>query len=245
MRTPAPRELLDAWDLGATLPLVERVSPLLRLATGLSGDALAGLGIGERDRLLIALRERLFGATLRAVVDCPACGVPLEVVVATPVLLATEPASEVVDVDTDGFRLRCGVPRARDVADAAAAAVAGDAGLARTLLVGRAVLSAERDGAEVLVADLPDHVVAAAADALADADPLVDVELPLSCEACGVRWNHPFDIGSHLWQELDAWSTRMVSEVHSLATAYGWSEGDILGLTPIRRRRYLDLVGHG
>jgi hypothetical protein len=242
VRTPAPGELLDAWDLGAVLPPVERVSPLLRAATGLGPEELAALGVGERDRMLVALRERLFGGTLRTVVDCPACGVPLEVVLPTSALLAAGSGPETVEVDLDGYRLRCRAPRSGDLA---AAAGTGSAAGARALLVERAVVSAERDGEALTLPDLPDRVIAAAAATLAEAHPLVDVELPIACDACGVSWSCPFDIGRYLWEELDAWAVRVLSEVHVLATAYGWSEADILALTPTRRRRYLELAGHG
>ena len=55
------------------------------------------------------------------VVDCPDCGVPLEVVLPTSALLAAGSGPEVVEVDIDSYRLRCRAPRSGDLADAAAA----------------------------------------------------------------------------------------------------------------------------
>jgi hypothetical protein len=31
--------------------------------------------------------------------------------------------------------------------------------------------------------------------------------------------------------------------VHLLASAYGWSEGDILSMSPVRRQFYLEISG--
>jgi hypothetical protein len=35
----------------------------------------------------------------------------------------------------------------------------------------------------------------------------------------------------------------LLAEVHSLARAYGWTESEILALSPQRRSTYLEMVG--
>ena len=241
-RTPAAAELIDAWDAGSSLPPLRRSGPLLRAATGLDPAALAQLGIGEHDRVLVQIRERLFGDTLRALVDCPSCGLVFELELATSTLLDADRGPEIVEVDVAGHHVSCRMPRSADLVDAAST---GSANAARAVLVARAVLSAERDGRQVPVAELPDGVVAAVAAALGEAEPLAHVELPVSCDACGATWSRLLDIDTYLWRELDGWVTRLLGEVHALATAYGWSESEVLALSPRRRRRYLELVGHG
>jgi hypothetical protein len=52
-----------------------------------------------------------------------------------------------------------------------------------------------------------------------------------------------FDAGSFFWSELGAWARRLLHEIHSLARAYGWSESEILTLSPARRQAYLELIG--
>ena len=49
---------------------------------------------------------------------------------------------------------------------------------------------------------------------------------------------------SFLWTEIEAWAWRMLSDVHTLARAYGWGERDILALSPTRRQFYLEMGGH-
>jgi len=52
-----------------------------------------------------------------------------------------------------------------------------------------------------------------------------------------------FDILTYLWSEIEDWAQRLLLEVHTLALAYGWSERDILAMSPRRRRLYLEMVG--
>jgi hypothetical protein len=90
---------------------------------------------------------------------------------------------------------------------------------------------------------LPADVLGAVEDQMAAADPQADVRLALSCPACGHQWQEVFDIVSFLWGEVQAWALRLLREVHTLASAYGWSEADILALSPQRRQMYLEMVG--
>ena len=78
---------------------------------------------------------------------------------------------------------------------------------------------------------------------MADADPQADVRLAVTCPSCGTGWEVPFDAGSFLWSEVEAWARRTLLEVHQLAAAYGWSEAEVLALGPRRRQAYLELVG--
>ena len=62
------------------------------------------------------------------------------------------------------------------------------------------------------------------------------------CPACGHAWSATLDIVAYLWDELDDWAQDLLAEVHVPARHYAWSERDILALTPVRRRFYLDLL---
>jgi hypothetical protein len=44
------------------------------------------------------------------------------------------------------------------------------------------------------------------------------------------------------WSELQATARRILLQVHTLASAYGWSEREILGLSDTRRSLYLQMV---
>jgi hypothetical protein len=103
------------------------------------------------------------------------------------------------------------------------------------------------DPLSVPAVGMPDAVLRALETAMADtvaaADPQAEIELALTCPACGLLWRTPFDVVNFLWQEIDAWAASLLGEVHILASNYGWSERDILALSPLRRAYYLDLIG--
>jgi hypothetical protein len=78
--------------------------------------------------------------------------------------------------------------------------------------------------------------------ALALADPHAEIRLPLQCPACGHGWEETLDIASFTWEEIEARARRLLFDVHTLASAYGWTEAEILSLGASRRARYLELV---
>lgn len=124
------------------------------------------------------------------------------------------------------------------VADLAVAARAVDP---RGALLARCLVSAVHDGVAVAAGDLPGPVQRRIADAVEAADPGADLALNVACPECGAATRAELDIASYLWTELDAWARDVLLDVHLLATAYGWSEPEILALSPLRRRYYLEL----
>jgi hypothetical protein len=92
-------------------------------------------------------------------------------------------------------------------------------------------------------APLPEELVQAASTAMEKTDEQANVRIALGCPACSHQWSQPFDIVSYLWSEIEEWAQRLVLEIHVLASAYGWSESEIVALTPRRRRLYWDMVG--
>ena len=109
-------------------------------------------------------------------------------------------------------------------------------------LLARCVQAAQRDGAPVAAADLPDRLVAAVAAQMEAADPQANVTLALTCPACEHGWEQLFDVAEFLAAEVDAWARRTIGEVHALASSYGWSEREVLSLSAQRRRLYLERV---
>jgi len=89
---------------------------------------------------------------------------------------------------------------------------------------------------------LPENVIAAVSERMAQLDPQGDIQLTLTCPKCGHEWLSPLDIASYLWREICAWAGRTLNEIHLIASAYGWRETDILTLSPQRRRTYLELI---
>lgn len=96
-------------------------------------------------------------------------------------------------------------------------------------------------GGGALVDVLPPSVQRRIAEVAEAADPAADVTLNINCPECGTATRAELDIASYLWTELDSWARDLLLDVHLLAIAYGWSEPEILALSPLRRRYYLEL----
>lgn len=245
MRPEAPVELA-LLDLAVERGRDPPQSWALRLLAAAEPDAapatLASLAVGERDRRLLGLRERLLGERVELVGRCPACAAEVEVELDTRALAALAAGAgetRAVEVRCAGHRVSARQPTGADLAELEASPV-GDAAM---WLLRRCVLRATGpDGAPVEPAALPPAVVEALGGRLEAADPLAVLDLALSCAACGHRWQDVFDVAKALGPELRSWVARLLVEVHDLARAYGWREAEILGMPPSRRRAYLELV---
>ncbi|WP_199439639.1 hypothetical protein [Umezawaea beigongshangensis] len=236
-------ELLATWESGLAAGAVHRAVLLHALVRGGTTGELLDVPVGRRDRDLFALRRALFGERLTGRVTCPHCETEQEFDFdVTAVLRGGEDGgSGEVAVDVRGWSVRLRLPTS---ADLLAVASAGPEGAKRALLA-RCVVSARRRGVDVPGDRLPPEVLAGVARSAADADPASDVCLTMPCVECGRPTRAVVDIPSFLWAELDAWARRTLLDVHLLASSYGWSEPDVLALSPTRRRHYLELVGHG
>ena len=79
MAVPMAARLLDAWEQGlGNPPLLRALGLLAATNPEVSPDDLPRLSIGQRDRRLLELRERLFGPELNNTALCPACGERIE-----------------------------------------------------------------------------------------------------------------------------------------------------------------------
>ena len=67
-------ELLRVWESGIGQTPVNRALSLLEAAYPEATIPLEQLTIGQRDSLLLTLREQMFGERLESVVECPQCG---------------------------------------------------------------------------------------------------------------------------------------------------------------------------
>jgi hypothetical protein len=65
----------------------------------------------------------------------------------------------------------------------------------------------------------------------------------LACGLCSHVWKAPLDIAAALFRDIDSWVLDQLGDVHRIASAYHWSERDILAMSPQRRRFYLKAIG--
>lgn len=236
-------ELLGVWESGITQDPVERALTLLAAACPETPrDDLAALPIGTRDGTLLTLRECTFGPHMSSLTECPHCGKRVELsfdVSSVRVSPELEPTQDMV-IGVAGYDLQVRPPNSLDVAT-----IAGEPAVERKrrLLFERCLVVARRNGQPAAIGDLPPEAIDVVAERLAEADPQADVKLDIRCPFCGNGWRKTFDIVTFFWSEIEAWAGRILREVHTLATAYGWSERDVLELSPVRRQFYLEMVG--
>src|SRR5450755_4032223 len=116
MRALSASDLLKVWERGLGDGPIGRALELLRAGCPEAGvDALAGLSIGQRDALLLRLRQHTFGPELTGAAECPGCGEPIELALRAADLFAGEAVAEVA-VELDGYELRLRPPNSRDLA---------------------------------------------------------------------------------------------------------------------------------
>jgi hypothetical protein len=247
MRAITAAELLNVWEDGRSSTPTRRAL-LLRAAMypGASQETFALQSIGLRDAELLRLRDALWGPRMAAIAACPACRERLELALDVRDLLALADRTDAGEMSMTHEDL-CVTFRIPTTADMIAAESEDDEDSARSLILERCLISAvragEQEGPGADWLQLPAEVVSGIAALMADADPLADIQLKIECPSCTHGWLAAFDIVSFLWTEIEAWAGRILSEVHTLAGAYGWRESEILALSATRRQFYLEMVG--
>jgi hypothetical protein len=247
MNPLATAELLALWERGLSQTSIQRSLALITAACpDRSREQVMRLSIGQRDRLLLTLREQLFGSQLVSVAACPACADRLELNFSVDDIRLPETAvPETIEVHQAGYRIQVRLPNSVDLSAMSAYQTVALPEL-RCLLLQRCLVVVKRESENqeaITITEFPEEVIEAISSQLAVADPQADIQLDLSCPACRHRWQAAFDIGSFLWTEIHAWAIRLLQEVHCLASAYSWSEAAILAMSAQRRRWYLELLG--
>jgi uncharacterized protein (UPF0212 family) len=228
MHALSATELLSVWESGSSqIPLQRALTMLAAACPEVSSDSLALLTIGERDTRLLQLREAMFGAELTGISDCPECGEKVELSFNCSDICPERKikSSAELAVESNGREVRFRLPTSADLL---------------------AVNSSE-ELLERCVLDRGNHLtkdafLPAVAEKMSGAEPMADIRLALSCPNCAYKWEAAFDIVAFLWREISAAARRLLHEVHALASAYGWTEPEILALNPARRRAYLELA---
>ncbi|MCA9419516.1 MAG: hypothetical protein KC592_00775 [Nitrospira sp.] len=257
MRNISAAELLTAWERAlGQLPGQQALIILSIAYPEYTSEQMERFSVGQRDGLLLILREHLFGARLDSVTVCPQCQQRIELTcnvsdirVGPATLDPIEPAEESFLLAMDGYRVDFRLPNSLDLVpiDTSADTRYGQEQLLRRCI--KSVVRQEADGCEGEplkdISLLPSTLTDAMAERMAQADPQADTRLALTCPDCRHQWQAMFDIATYLMGEIQTWAKRILGEVHNLARAYGWCEAEILAMAPTRRRAYLELLGLG
>lgn len=226
------QQILALWERGAGLGRWARDEALLATVGAMPQT------LGARNAMLLALRGTLFDRAWPLRSRCPGCGADCEFevdcVALAEELSAGSPATRSVALEWAGQPIEL---RAPTVLDMQAVGETRDAGHAARTLLARCM-----SGGLPLDA-LDDEAVDALDAHLERLDPGAVVSFALQCPSCHRDWSATVDVGEAVWAELRRAAERSLIEVDALARAYGWTEGDVLRLSPMRRAAYLQLVG--
>lgn len=227
--------LLDLWEQAAGLDRWRRDDALL--ASAQEPLQSTPMALGARNLALLSLRNAHFDRTWPLVSRCPACATPCEFEVDSLDL-----ARELDQPAAPGTVEWAGRPvhaRPPTVEDLAAIALAHDVPGARRMLLARCL----SDDADLEQAD--DDTLERLGQCLERLDPAASIGFTLVCPACSHAWTARIDVGEALWTEVRRAAERRLLEVDALARVYGWTEADVLRLSPTRRTAYLQLVEAG
>jgi hypothetical protein len=236
---------------------------LMAAVPGADWRELAELPLGQRQAHLLSVREKTFGSLLEVFVECPGCEAELEFEIDTTVerqAEAAEPspnatfALEVGEFDLElrlantadllALELAGRVGQAGQVGQVGQVGQAGETSVetVRRELFSRCALEVRRRGDLVEASCVPDEVIALAAEEMSARDPQAESLRSLECPMCSHQWQAVFEIVDYLWREIEVDVRRLFREIDLLARTYGWSEDQILALSPFRRRCYMELI---
>lgn len=184
----------------------------------------AGLTVSAADRLLAALHQLLYGDRAECRVQCRTCDEPYEFTVVLSELMQAQDAERPIpDADgayalPDGSRLRAPCLGDLDLA-------ASPQALVDSLTVSGGAVDPDLAGA-----------------LLEKVAPVLVLDLDASCPGCGAEAAVRFDMGRYLVARLAAERQFLLREAHLIASRYGWSHDEIMGLPRDERRMYAGFI---
>lgn len=231
---------------------VERIGPVT-----VTEQVARELTVGDRQTLLLRLREATFGPQVTGVVTCPwrGCGARMDLDFRTtnvpvrtrgdggPVheLLMSEAA--VNEGAEAGRRVRFRLPTGADQ-EAVGELARTDPAAAWSALLDLCVVAID-DGCPppaTWVSALSPLARQEIEQAMAAVAYGPDLSFKATCPECERMFTLPFDIQDFFFGELRATPELLLREVHYLAYHYHWSEDAILAMPRDRRQRYIDVL---
>ena len=232
--------IVRIWERGQGEHPVDRALTILAVLTQRPKQDLSAISLERRDRMLLSWRSRLFGDTLVGYAACPRCGCEVDVSLTADGPQEPEELEERFVIEVAGMRFAARLPTSR-----------GHRGSIRVRERGGSQARADppvpgrRRGRDEPAAGsaMDSEAVTAAVEAELDRRAGVSAGIvTVACPDCGHGWNVELDVAEFAWREIEILAGRLLSHVDVLARRYGWSEQEILRLSPARRRFYLELA---
>ncbi len=237
MQSLPSETILWLWDSIAGFSHPGKAVGVLHAAGLGSTDDIYKWHLGYRDSELLRLRMETFGKDISCIDSCPECNETVEMDVHIPDLLSQ--ASQSSESPSDGhfsvsyqdlqFNVR--KPTSLDIENLLSQS---QDNRSRHEFILQCVENSELS--------LSKRAVNKIEQEMEKNDPLADIRFLIKCPKCHNEWNALFDIVSVFWHELATEAQKMLSDIHIIASAYHWSETDILSLSPQRRSYYLGCI---
>ena len=215
------------------------------------------LSIGDRDYLMLRLRQITFGKRVEMTLVCPRseCAQKMDVDLELDQLsIAVKPVAphealilseEAALFDEEGRLQREVLFRIPNGADQEAARGWSALGERERVvrLLSRCILMIGPDAVTPdRVARLSTKGVEEITAAMERSSPQVQIEMEARCPECAEVFSHEFDVVPFFLSELLRGRTQLEREVHLLGFYYHWPLREILGMTRWKRQRYLHLL---
>ena len=203
---------------------------------------LSQLTVGDRDVLLLRVRQLTFGESADLVATCPRieCGAPMDIPLDIDALCAEAPGAQPErELQVGGVSLWLRPATGADQGAVSGLALDDPPAAAREMARHCVVEATDESGRAVDPSALTADILDAAGDAVAALDPHADITLALQCPECGEGFSTPLVAADLLRDETVIRRRELESNVHLLALHYHWSEAEILAIPSSRRRRYV------
>jgi hypothetical protein len=237
MRALTGELLLAAWEQSMPENHLNRALTMLAVAMPESSRSqLAEMSVAERNLALLRLHELSFGSFLSGFSVCSQCGGQLEFTLQVSPMLAqleNQAPKAPAEWSENGQRYRL---RPANTSDLLSSLEVPDTSEAQNHILARCLtLSGEQES-------IPPSVLYAALEKFEQLHEAAELNCAIQCPECSGNQTFDLDIVRFLWCEVRYAAQRLLSEIHQLAGAYGWSEQSIARMSPQRRGAYLEML---
>lgn len=244
MRNFSERRLLELWE-GS-----ERKSPLYfslliicEFYPELSFEKVLQLPIGVRDILIFKIRKELLGDEMTGYTSCPQCGEKVEWKMKyLDFGFPFEPGipDKIYHSFQKGrYRITYRLPNSSDSFEMLKNRNNSDN---YNYLISECIQEVILNKKAVQNAELPNDILEKVFEQMELKDEFANIRISVVCPACKNQWESIFDVVDYFWMEVNSLTNRILSEIGILAYSFGWSEKEILDLTPERRRTYIEML---
>jgi hypothetical protein len=261
--TGQEEELLSDAGKAVTAVLVTQI--LSRCVARIGGivpvtDKIArSLLVGDRQYLLLKLREATFGDIVQSTVNCPwsECrqkvdidfsleNVPIKTSTDKGPIYTAELSPEAAYVDEQGDqhrKVRFRLPNGGDQ-EALSSLIVTNEALAQTKLLERCIKKVgpfDVSGTDI-ISHLSPNARMEIEKWMDTVAPKVELTFDADCPECQRQFSLPFALQDFFVGELSISQELLYREVHYLASHYHWSEREIMQMTRNKRRKYIEVL---